>query len=70
VERCLDYARRVNPGIAVLPVSATTGEGLGAWLEWLLQGVREASAARTETVDALRRRVAELEAQLSRLKDC
>jgi hydrogenase nickel incorporation protein HypB len=70
VERCLDYARRVNPGIAVLPVSATTGEGLGAWLEWLLQGVREARAARTETVDALRRRVAELEAQLSRLKDC
>jgi hydrogenase nickel incorporation protein HypB len=70
VNRCVEYARRVNPGIAILPVSAATGEGLDTWLEWLLQGVREARAERAETVDALRRRVAELEAQISRLKDC
>ncbi len=35
VARCIDYARRVNPGLAVLPVSATTGEGLEAWYDWL-----------------------------------
>gem|GEM_PF-6697985 len=29
-------ARRVNPAIQVLQLSATTGEGLDAWLDWLL----------------------------------
>ena len=70
VERCIDYVRRVNPGIAILPVSATTGEGMDAWLEWLADGVRGARATRDESVDALRRRVAELESQIARLKDC
>jgi len=36
VSRCIGYARRVNPGIEVLLVSATTGEGMDAWLDWLL----------------------------------
>jgi hydrogenase nickel incorporation protein HypB len=70
VDRCLAYARRVNPDMAILPVSATTGEGMQTWLEWLVQGVREARADRAESVDALRRRVTELEAQIARLKDC
>lgn len=35
VEACLDYARRVNPDIEILQVSATTGEGLDAWYDWL-----------------------------------
>lgn len=33
--QCLDYARRVNPGLAVLQVSATSGEGMDAWYAWL-----------------------------------
>ncbi len=33
--KCLDYARRVNPGIEVLQVSARSGEGLDAWYTWL-----------------------------------
>jgi hydrogenase nickel incorporation protein HypB len=36
VPRCIEYARRVNPGIEVLLVSAKTGAGLDAWVEWLL----------------------------------
>ncbi|MFM2059767.1 MAG: hydrogenase nickel incorporation protein HypB [Pseudomonadota bacterium] len=36
VERCIAFARRVNPGIEVLQVSARTGEGMDAWLAWLL----------------------------------
>ncbi|MQX35502.1 hydrogenase nickel incorporation protein HypB [Roseospira navarrensis] len=36
VDRCVDLARRVKPGLPVLPVSATTGEGLDAWLDWIL----------------------------------
>ncbi|MCI1191888.1 hydrogenase nickel incorporation protein HypB [Calidifontimicrobium sp. SYSU G02091] len=34
--KCIEYARRVNPGIEVLLVSAKTGAGLDAWVEWLL----------------------------------
>jgi hydrogenase nickel incorporation protein HypB len=36
VARCIEHARRVNPGIEVLQVSASTGEGLSAWLSWLM----------------------------------
>ena len=46
VERCADYARAVNPDLEVLQVSARTGEGLDAWLEW----VRTAVLRRQEAV--------------------
>jgi hydrogenase nickel incorporation protein HypB len=36
VARCKEYARRVNPGITILELSATTGEGMQAWIDWLL----------------------------------
>lgn len=39
VERCLAYARQVNPDIQVFPVSATSGEGLDHWYAWLLDQV-------------------------------
>ena len=35
VERCIEYARQVNPDIEVLRVSAETGEGMPAWYAWL-----------------------------------
>ncbi|MES9994069.1 MAG: hydrogenase nickel incorporation protein HypB [Candidatus Thiodiazotropha sp.] len=35
VERCIDYAQRVNPRIKVLQVSATSGEGMAAWYQWI-----------------------------------
>ncbi|XBS71820.1 hydrogenase nickel incorporation protein HypB [Acerihabitans sp. KWT182] len=35
VDVCIANARRVNPSIAVLRVSATGGEGMDAWLSWL-----------------------------------
>lgn len=31
----------IHPGVAVLPVSARTGEGLAAWLDWLCARVQE-----------------------------
>jgi hydrogenase nickel incorporation protein HypB len=37
VERCIGFARRVNPRIEVLQVSATQGQGLATWLQWLLR---------------------------------
>jgi hydrogenase nickel incorporation protein HypB len=35
VERCIDYARRVNPGIKILQLSATSGEGMESWYQWI-----------------------------------
>ncbi len=35
VEKCIEYARRVNPKIKVMQVSATSGEGMDAWYQWL-----------------------------------
>ena len=37
VQQCEDYARRVNPNIKILHVSATSGEGMDEWLVWLMQ---------------------------------
>src|SRR5271165_3969318 len=38
VDRCIAYAREVNPAIEVLLVSAETGEGIAAWCQWLRNG--------------------------------
>ncbi len=35
VDQCIDYAHRVNPGIKVLRVSATSGEGMDTWYQWV-----------------------------------
>jgi len=51
VETCINDARRVNPGIKVLMVSAKTGEGMGQWYQWL-RAVREVSLTGHATVSA------------------
>jgi len=50
LSRLLANIRAVHPGVAVAQVSARTGEGLDAWLDWLL-GVA-GRAPRAATVDA------------------
>ncbi|MBU4119432.1 MAG: hydrogenase nickel incorporation protein HypB [Proteobacteria bacterium] len=35
VARCREYAMRVNHHLEFFEISARTGEGMGAWLEWL-----------------------------------
>jgi hydrogenase nickel incorporation protein HypB len=35
VDACAARARSLNPGLTVLPLSATTGEGVEAWYSWL-----------------------------------
>jgi hydrogenase nickel incorporation protein HypB len=42
-----DALARVNPNPRVLKVSARTGEGMDAWLEWLEAGREAEAAART-----------------------
>jgi hydrogenase nickel incorporation protein HypB len=40
-----EYARRVNPGIEIVNVSCTTGEGFDEWYRWLeAQRVEDAVA--------------------------
>ncbi len=67
LDEAIAHARRVNPQLEVLQVSATTGEGFAAWLGWIEAGLARQGARRQETVDALKRRVAELEAQVAQL---
>ncbi|MCW2651720.1 MAG: hydrogenase nickel incorporation protein HypB [Mycobacterium sp.] len=32
---CIRHARSINPDVEILPLSATTGEGVGAWYGWI-----------------------------------
>ena len=41
VERCTERARKLNPEIAVFPLSAKTGEGMDAWEAWLRRQRKE-----------------------------
>jgi hydrogenase nickel incorporation protein HypB len=65
VAKCVDFARRVNPKLAVMQVSATSGVGMQEWLGWLLAGLAQAKGAREANVDLLKKRIAELEAALA-----
>jgi hydrogenase nickel incorporation protein HypB len=42
VARALAYARQVNPGIRVFELSARSGEGMSAWIDWLRAGCQQA----------------------------
>ena len=64
VGKAIEYARRVRPGLEVMLVSATSGEGFPAWTAWLETGVRAAKAKRDADLSALRERVGQLEAEL------
>lgn len=45
VERCVRQARLLNPGVDVLTLSATTGDGMDGWLEWIRKNPHLAAAA-------------------------
>jgi len=50
VDAAIEFARRVNPGIEVIEVSATTGQGMEAWLAWIERGAAEARGLRPGSV--------------------
>ncbi len=35
MERCIDYAKRVNPDIHIISLSSTKGENFSVWTDWL-----------------------------------
>lgn len=55
----IDYARRVNPGIRVICVSATSGEGMDEWLAFLRDGTARAGEARHQSADQFSQQIAE-----------
>ena len=68
VDRCLAFARRVNPAIQVLHTSAVSGEGMEAWIGWIETEQARIQVSRRETMAGLRHRIAELEAELARTR--
>jgi hydrogenase nickel incorporation protein HypB len=65
VEQAEANARRVNPDLTIIRVSATTGDGLVVWLQWIESGLATQRGRHCETVAGLQSRVAELERQLA-----
>lgn len=39
-EQCIQYARRVNPDIGIIQLSATKGDNFSAWTNWLLENMK------------------------------
>ena len=35
LEICVRHARSVNPGVEIMPVSATRGDGMDVWFQWI-----------------------------------
>lgn len=62
VDKCIEYARRVNPDIQVIQLSARSGEGMSQWLDWLSQG-RQAGIQKQ--IDVMQQKIADLEASLT-----
>ncbi|GAA0684991.1 hypothetical protein GCM10009104_08100 [Marinobacterium maritimum] len=52
VETCIEYARRINPEIEVVQLSARTGEGMDSWLDWLGRHRREQIETRVEQLES------------------
>lgn len=42
---CAEYARAVNPGVEILPLSVTADKGLDRWYEWLREQRRAVPAS-------------------------
>lgn len=40
----ISYARRINPALQVMRISATSGAGMQAWLDWIREGSRQAAS--------------------------
>jgi hydrogenase nickel incorporation protein HypB len=69
MQRCIEFARRVNPAIEIIPLSATSGEGMEAWLHWLdHQSGCHHEHAEPSAEAALRERVRQLEAELAQAR--
>jgi hydrogenase nickel incorporation protein HypB len=67
VDKAIAAARRVNPTIEVLQVSATKGDGMDAWLDWIRAGSTAAREARVQREADSARKLALLEEHIATL---
>ncbi|MEH6627509.1 MAG: hydrogenase nickel incorporation protein HypB [Motiliproteus sp.] len=63
VDLCIEYARRVNPDIDVLQVSATSGEGMEQWYDWIESEQKQQLQSK---LDHLQQQVDKLKASIER----
>ena len=35
LDKCREYAKKLNPNIKIIPISAKHGDGIGEWTDWL-----------------------------------
>lgn len=69
IAQCIEYARRINPTIEVLQLSATSGQGMEAWLDWIEAAQRKVNASpEPAQPNRLSDRIAALESELATLK--
>jgi len=61
LERCLDYVRQVNAETDIIQLSATGGEGLSQWYDWIKQ---KRQAMLNNRIAELEQAVAAMKAQL------
>ncbi|MBD2681413.1 MULTISPECIES: hydrogenase nickel incorporation protein HypB [Nostoc] len=47
VQKCIEYAKQINPKMQIFQVSATTGVGLDNWYKWLTEKITNMSAVIT-----------------------
>ncbi len=62
VAACREHARRVNPRLEVMEISARSAQGMQAWVDWLTAA---RAAVLTRQLDALQARAERLRAQLA-----
>lgn len=51
VELAIGYARRINPELKVICISAVSGEGMAQWLEWIENGCRYAQTVQQSNAE-------------------
>ncbi|MCW8883918.1 MAG: hydrogenase nickel incorporation protein HypB [Motiliproteus sp.] len=61
VDKCIEFAKRVNPNIEVLQVSATSGEGMDQWYAWI-EGKHKGQLQ--QKLDALQQQVDKLKSSI------
>lgn len=65
VTQCCEYAHRINPHLEIIHISAVNNTGLDLWCECLIRGINQARIQYQNNIQALHRKIAELEARLA-----
>ena len=48
VDLAIEYAHRIHPALPVIQISATQGNGMPEWIDWIMAGCRSAATAKQD----------------------